>query len=29
MATCSAKFANLARFRGQPFIPVPSTGLPT
>ena len=29
MATCTAKFANLARFRGQPFIPVPSTGLPT
>jgi uncharacterized phage protein (TIGR02218 family) len=29
MATCQARFANLARFRGQPFIPVPSTGLPT
>ena len=29
MADCSAKFANLARFRGQPFIPPPSTGLPT
>ena len=29
MATCRARFANLARFRGQPFIPVPSTGLPT
>ena len=29
MADCSAKFANLARFRGQPFIPAPSTGLPT
>lgn len=23
--TCSGKFANLARFRGQPFIPVPET----
>ena len=29
MADCSARFANLARFRGQPFIPAPSTGLPT
>ncbi len=29
MATCTAKFANLARFRGQPFVPVPSAGLPT
>ena len=29
MATCQARFANLARFRGQPFIPAPSTGLPT
>ena len=29
MADCSAKFANLARFRGQPFIPAPATGLPT
>lgn len=24
-ATCSGKFANLPRFRGQPFIPVPET----
>lgn len=24
-ATCTAKFANLARFRGQPYIPVPET----
>ena len=29
MAACAAKFANLPRFRGQPFIPAPSTGLPT
>ncbi|MHB8286171.1 MAG: DUF2163 domain-containing protein, partial [Caulobacteraceae bacterium] len=29
MATCQQRFANLARFRGQPFIPAPSTGLPT
>ncbi len=29
MADCTSKFANLARFRGQPFIPAPSTGLPT
>ena len=29
MADCQSKFANLARFRGQPFIPPPSTGLPT
>ena len=29
MADCASKFANLARFRGQPFIPAPSTGLPT
>lgn len=29
MADCQGKFANLARFRGQPFIPQPSTGLPT
>jgi uncharacterized phage protein (TIGR02218 family) len=29
MATCQGRFANLARFRGQPFIPAPSTGLPT
>ena len=29
MADCQGKFANLARFRGQPFIPPPSTGLPT
>jgi hypothetical protein len=28
MADCQAKFANLLRFRGQPFIPQPSTGLP-
>lgn len=27
MATCSAKFFNLARFRGQPFIPVAETVL--
>lgn len=25
MGTCNTKFANLARFRGQPFIPVPET----
>lgn len=25
LATCSSKFANQARFRGQPFIPVPET----
>lgn len=24
-ATCSAKFANLARFRGQPYVPAPET----
>jgi uncharacterized phage protein (TIGR02218 family) len=29
MATCQAKFDALARFRGQPFVPAPSTGLPT
>jgi hypothetical protein len=29
MADCQGKFSNLARFRGQPFIPQPSTGLPT
>ncbi len=29
MATCQARFDNLAHFRGQPFIPAPSTGLPT
>jgi hypothetical protein len=29
VADCTSKFANLARFRGQPFIPAPSTGLPT
>ncbi len=29
MADCTSKFANLPRFRGQPFIPSPSTGLPT
>ena len=25
MATCSAKFANLSHFRGQPFVPAPET----
>lgn len=25
MATCSAKFANVARFRGFPFVPAPET----
>lgn len=25
LATCTSKFANAARFRGQPFIPVPET----
>ena len=25
MATCSARFANLARFRGLPFVPLPET----
>ncbi len=29
MPTCTARFANLPRFRGQPFVPAPSTGLPT
>ena len=29
MTTCQGKFANLARFRGQPFVPAPATGLPT
>jgi uncharacterized phage protein (TIGR02218 family) len=29
MATCQGRFANLGRFRGQPFIPAPSTGLPS
>lgn len=29
MTDCQAKFANLGRFRGQPFIPPPSAGLPT
>jgi uncharacterized phage protein (TIGR02218 family) len=29
MATCQGKFDALARFRGQPFVPAPSTGLPT
>jgi uncharacterized phage protein (TIGR02218 family) len=29
MTTCQGKFANLARFRGQPFVPAPTTGLPT
>ena len=24
-STCSAKFANLARFRGQPYVPAPET----
>ena len=25
MATCSGKFGNLVRFRGQPFVPAPET----
>lgn len=25
MSTCTSRFSNLARFRGQPFIPVPET----
>lgn len=25
MATCTARFANLVRFRGQPYVPVPET----
>ena len=29
ISDCTSKFANLMRFRGQPFIPPPSTGLPT
>lgn len=29
IATCSGTFANLSRFRGEPFIPPPQTGLPT
>jgi hypothetical protein len=24
-ATCRGKFANLARFRGQPYVPAPET----
>lgn len=27
MGTCSTKFANLANFRGQPFIPIPETAI--
>ena len=29
MGTCNSTFANLARFRGFPFVPAPNVGLPT
>lgn len=29
MTRCSGRFSNLIHFRGEPFIPTPSTGLPT